>query len=225
MPWLAHHNSEIDWRTGEVKMTRCPEECRKQWRPKQRKSEQQKQKKEKRKKEAGKKQEEREAKQEREEKKPKKERRMEVRRVIEEWKIWDGEEETVKSEEEAEKLVPEKFHKWIHVFGKKISKQILLRKPQDHVIDMKKRFVPRKGKVYLLSREERKEVCEFISEQLRKEYIRPLKLSQIAPVFFVGRKDSKKQIVQNYRYLNEGIVKNNYSLPLISDIIENISIK
>jgi len=30
MPWLAYHNSEIDWRTGEVKMTRCPEECEKQ---------------------------------------------------------------------------------------------------------------------------------------------------------------------------------------------------
>jgi len=27
MPWLAHYNPEIDWRTGEVKMTRCPEEC------------------------------------------------------------------------------------------------------------------------------------------------------------------------------------------------------
>ena len=25
MPWLACHNTEIDWRTGEVKMTRCPE--------------------------------------------------------------------------------------------------------------------------------------------------------------------------------------------------------
>jgi len=35
MLWLACHNSEIDWRTGEVKMTRCPEKCRKQWRPKQ----------------------------------------------------------------------------------------------------------------------------------------------------------------------------------------------
>ena len=23
MPWLACHNSEIDWRTGEVKMMRC----------------------------------------------------------------------------------------------------------------------------------------------------------------------------------------------------------
>ena len=30
MPWLACHNPEIDWRTGEVKMMRCPEECRKQ---------------------------------------------------------------------------------------------------------------------------------------------------------------------------------------------------
>ena len=30
MPWLAHHNPEIDWRTGKVKMTRCPEECGKQ---------------------------------------------------------------------------------------------------------------------------------------------------------------------------------------------------
>jgi len=30
MPWLACHNLEIDWRTEEVKMTRCPEECGKQ---------------------------------------------------------------------------------------------------------------------------------------------------------------------------------------------------
>ena len=29
MPWLACHNPEIDWRTGEVKMTRYLEECRK----------------------------------------------------------------------------------------------------------------------------------------------------------------------------------------------------
>jgi len=27
IPWLAHHNPEIDWRTGEVKMTRYLEEC------------------------------------------------------------------------------------------------------------------------------------------------------------------------------------------------------
>ena len=32
MPWLACHNPKIDCKIGEVKMTRCPEECGKQWR-------------------------------------------------------------------------------------------------------------------------------------------------------------------------------------------------
>ena len=99
------------------------------------------------------------------------------------------------------------------------------RKLQDHVIDTKKEFVPRKGKVYSLSREERGEMCKFIAEQLRKGYIRLSKLSQMAPVFFVGKKNGKKRMVQDYQYLNEQTVKNNYSLLLISDIIENIGTK
>jgi len=32
MPWLGYHNPEIDWKMGEVKMTRCPDECEKKWR-------------------------------------------------------------------------------------------------------------------------------------------------------------------------------------------------
>ena len=30
MPWLARHNPKINWKTGEVKMTRYPEKCRRQ---------------------------------------------------------------------------------------------------------------------------------------------------------------------------------------------------
>ena len=55
MLWLAYHNSEIDWKTGEVKMMRCPEECEKQQRPKQEKSGQQKQQEKEKKEEEGKK--------------------------------------------------------------------------------------------------------------------------------------------------------------------------
>ena len=101
------------------------------------------------------------------------------------------------------KLVPDKFHKYIKVFGKKQSERIPTRKVWDHAIDVKKRFVPRKGKIYLLSREEREEVREFVKEQLRKEYIQLSKSPQIAPVFFVGKKNGKKKIVQDYRYLNK----------------------
>jgi len=99
------------------------------------------------------------------------------------------------------------------------------RKLWDYAIETKEGFVPRKGKVYPLSREEREEVYEFINEQLRKGYIRPLKLPQTALVFFVEKKDSKKHIVQDYQYLNKWTIKNNYPLPLISDIIENVGVK
>jgi len=79
--------------------------------------------------------------------------------------------------------------------------------------------------MYLLLREEREEVCKFIKEQLRKEYIRPLKLPQMAPIFFVEKKDGKKRMVQDYKYLNEWTIKNNYTLSLILNIIENIDTK
>ena len=48
---------------------------------------------------------------------------------------------------------------------------MLTRKLWDHVIEVKKGFVLRKGKVYPLLREKREEVKEFIRKQLRKGYI------------------------------------------------------
>jgi len=102
---------------------------------------------------------------------------------------------------------------------------MLTRKVWDHTIDVKEGFVPRKKKMYLLSREKRKEVRDFVKEQLRKGYIWPSKSPQTALVFFVGKKDGKKQMVQDYRYLNKWMVKNNYPLPLISDVLENIGTK
>ena len=64
-----------------------------------------------------------------------------------------------------------------------------------------------------------------MKEQLRKGYIQPSKSPQTALVFFVGKKDGKKQMVQDYRYLNEWTIKNNYPLLLISDVLENIGTK
>jgi len=50
--------------------------------------------------------------------------------------------------------------------------------------------------MYLLSRKEREEMYEFIEEQLRKEYIRLSKSPQMAPIFFIEKKDRKKHIVK-----------------------------
>jgi len=45
------------------------------------------------------------------------------------------------------------------------------------------------------------------------------------PVFFVGKKNGSKRIVIDYCNLNDQIVKNNYPLLLITDLIDNIGSK
>jgi len=84
------------------------------------------------------------------------------------------------------------------VFEKKDSERMLTRKTWDHAIDLKEGFVPKKGRIYSLSRVEREKVQEFMKDQLRKGYIRPLKSPQMSPVFFVPKKDGKKRMVQDY---------------------------
>jgi len=64
-----------------------------------------------------------------------------------------------------------------------------------------------------------------VDNQLRKEYIRPLKSPQTSPVFFMGKKDKKKRMVIDYHSLNKQTVKNNYPLPLITDLIDNMGSK
>jgi len=72
---------------------------------------------------------------------------------------------------------------------------MLMKKMWNYATKLKEEFVPRKEKIYFLSREEREEVYEFIDKQLRKDYIRSSKSSQIEPVFFVEKKNGKKHIV------------------------------
>ena len=81
------------------------------------------------------------------------------------------------------------------MFEKKDSERMLMRKAWDHVINLREGFVLKKGKIYPLSRVEREEVQEFVKDQLKKGYIRPLKLPQMSPVFFVLKKNRKKRMV------------------------------
>ena len=94
-----------------------------------------------------------------------------------------------------EEMVPQRFHKYLKVFEKKDSERMPTRKTWDHAIDLREGFVPKKGKIYPLSRVEREEVQEFVKDQLRKGYIRPSKSPQTSPVFFVLKKDRKKKKV------------------------------
>jgi len=69
------------------------------------------------------------------------------------------------------RLVPKRFWKWEKVFRKKKLERMPVQKTWDHTIELKEGFIPKNGKVYSLSREEREEVQAFVEDQLRKGYI------------------------------------------------------
>ena len=71
------------------------------------------------------------------------------------------------------------------------------------MIELKEGFVPRKGKVYSLSRKEREEIQAFVKNQLWKEYIQLSKLPQAPPVHFVAKKNGKRRMVQDYHHVNQ----------------------
>jgi len=196
MPWLAAHNLEINWKTGEVKMTRCPSLC------------------------GGKSQKKEKVKRVATEKEEKI-----VRWAIDDKEDWGKKEEMEEDHRKIEEMVPKKFLKWRKVFGKVESKRMPTRKIWDHAIDLKETFKPWKGKIYPLFKNEREEVQNFVEDQLRKGYIRPSKSPQTSPVFFVGKKNGSKQMMMDYRNLNSQTVKNNYPLPLITELIDNMGSK
>ena len=42
---------------------------------------------------------------------------------------------------------------------------------------------------------------------------------------FIPKKNGKRRMVQDYRYVNKFTVKNSYLLPLISDLVDNMGTK
>ena len=99
------------------------------------------------------------------------------------------------------------------------------RKIWDHTIDLKEMFKLQKERIYPLSKNKREEVQNFVDNQLRKGYIRLSKSPQMSLVFFVSKKNGSKRMVRDYYSLNKQTVKNNYPLPLITDLIDNMESK
>ena len=93
-----------------------------------------------------------------------------IARIMEEK---EKEEEDLIELKVTDEIVSRRFHKYLKVFEKKDSERMLTRKAWDHAIDLREGFVPKKGKIYLLSRVEREEEQDFVKDQLRKGYIRP----------------------------------------------------
>ncbi|ESK81826.1 reverse transcriptase-rnase h-integrase, partial [Moniliophthora roreri MCA 2997] len=122
-----------------------------------------------------------------------------------------------------EELIPPYLSDYTNRFEKKKSERFPPSRPYDHAIDLKPDFKPRDCKVYSLSPKERIEQDKFLDENLQKGYIRPSKSPMASPFFFVSKKEAGAlRPCQDYRDLNNGTIKNQYPLPLVTDLVDKL---
>jgi hypothetical protein len=76
--------------------------------------------------------------------------------------------------------------------------------------------------IYHLTLIEKNELDKFISENLQKGYIRPLKSPMASSFFFVRKKGGDLQPCQDYRYLNKNTIKNAHLIPSITRIMDKL---
>lgn len=211
--WLFWHNPEINWQTGEVVFSRCPQHCHL----------------EKKKLKAKKK------KQQRftggipplaEEEDIQDEDSMDVSEIFATQTMSQklAEQHQMTQEKKSfEDLVPPHYHKFRDIFSKESFDELPARKPWDHAIELKPGSEPQSCKLYPLSPNEQAELDKFLKEHMESGRIRPSKSPMASPFFFIKKKDGSLRPVQDYRKLNSMTIKNSYPLPLIADIINKLS--
>ena len=118
--------------------------------------------------------------------------------------------------------VPDHLREFTLVFSKESFDTLPEPRPWDHAIELVPGEKPSDCKVYPLSPKEQKELDVFLRENLETGRIRPSKSPMASPVFFIKKKDGSLRLVQDYRALNSITIKNKYPLPLISELIETL---
>ena len=122
-----------------------------------------------------------------------------------------------------ENLVPKEFHDFIlMVFSERLIGKLPTSKKYDHAIDLKPNFIPKIQKPFCLNPKEEQAIMEFIEENLRKGFIRVSKSEQASALFFVPKTGGDLRPVQDYRHLNQEMIKNAYPLPRIDDLIDRL---
>lgn len=226
--WLRKHNPSIDWHAGSITFNHCPLTCHAMLRERS----------------------SHEPEEEPKGEQQKAVRVEEGDRIfvtkfmsegVEEWHYWERLKEQMKIRavethsqklaEEAlktgrkmslEELLPKYLEDFMPVFKKASFNQLPERHQWDHAIELKPEVESFNSKIYPLSLAKQAELDTFIEEHLHSGRIRPSKSPIASPFFFIKKKDGSLRPVQDYHKLNTVTIKNQYPLPLISEVVHKL---
>ncbi len=132
--------------------------------------------------------------------------------------------EELKEADNIKKILPAKLIPFKDVFDEKAAKELPPHRPYDCEIKLKPNAKLHYGPIYPLTEKESVALKKYIDENSTKGFIRKSKSPAAASVFFVPKKDiNDLRLVVDYRPLNESTIRDSYPLPLINDMLENLS--
>ena len=119
--------------------------------------------------------------------------------------------------------LPGYIQSFTHLFNKKKFEKLPERREWDHEINLMEE-VPKElnTKAYTMTLKEEKALNQWLDKQLKVGLIMESKSRYAAPYFYILKKDSSLQLVQDYRKLNQVTIKDKTSLPLIREIIDKL---
>jgi hypothetical protein len=92
----------------------------------------------------------------------------------------------------------------------------------DHAIDLEPGFTIPYGRIYNRSEFELRTFNACIETNLAKSIFQRLSSAAAAPIWFAKKKHGGLRLCVGYRVLNSVTVKNGYTLPLISEMLDRM---
>ncbi|KAF8751757.1 hypothetical protein RHS01_08424 [Rhizoctonia solani] len=131
---------------------------------------------------------------------------------------WNSQEEANKN---PLKGVPSKYHKYAKVFGEEEFNKLPPHRHYNIGIELTEEG-PLNFPLYSMTDAKSATLKDWLRDKLKAGKIRPSKSSISSPVMFVPKKDGSRQLVVDYRRLNNRTKKNVYPLPRPDDLMAQL---
>ena len=120
-------------------------------------------------------------------------------------------------------LLFERYQKFLNVCSRQITNILFNRISHNHVIHLKKNKRFSIFVLYNMNHDETFELCRYLDENFNKKFIRVNRFDAIVSILFVKKFEENLRFCVDYRNLNIIIVKNQYSLFLIFEILNRFN--
>ena len=119
--------------------------------------------------------------------------------------------------------VSKSFRNLAQMFFEMLSNNLNTHDQVEHSIDFVKEKTPRIDCVYNMSQNELVALRNYITNALKKNWIRPFNEPIETLILFMKKSDDNLRLCVNYRKLNKVIIKNKYSLPLFLKMLKRFA--